>query len=470
VSVATTVAGTDAHDASRAAASPGTVLEQVAALATRTAAAPMDDVVARAVRRCLVDWLGVALAGAGEPAAATVRRTLAAPGRDPHDGFARLLPAGCAPDHAALMLGTAGHALDYDDTDAVNLIHCSATLWPALLALATVEAVSGARMLAVFNAAFEAEDRIGAELGRKLTARGWHVSGVVGHLGAALASGLVLDLPTHRVAHAMAISATAAAGLIGAFGTMSKPLQLARGAADGLVAARLARDGFTGPLALLESEPGLTVPLLGTAITDWTSIARSWGAPWAVTQNSFKPHASCMITHATIDASVALRGVLGAARIGPDDVDRITCHVNPLAPQVAGHRHPRTGLEGKFSVAYCCALGLLDGRATPDGFDLERLARPDIQRLLGRIDVRPDASVGEQQSRVVARLPDGTVRECATAMARGHPANPLSDAELDDKFLHCASQALGSRAPDALADLHRFAAIDDVGRWLDSLR
>lgn len=461
---ATSATAAGAHDE----AARATVLDGLAGLASRTAQAPMDDAVAQAVRRCLVDWVGVALAGADEPAARVVRHALTGAADAP--GFGRLLPPRVAPDHAALMLGTAGHALDYDDTDYVNLIHCSATLWPALFALATVERMPGERLLAAFHAAYEAEDRLGAELGRKLTARGWHVSGVIGHYGAALAAGLALGLPPERLAHAMAIAATASSGLIAAFGTMSKPLQLARGASDGLVAARLARAGFTGPVALLESRPGATLPLIGAAIDDWSSIARDWGRPWAVTQNSFKPHASCMITHATIDAAIALGAELRAAGIAAEAIEAVTCHVNPLAPQVAGHRNPATGLEGKFSVAYCCALGLLDGRATPDGFTATRIARADVRSLVARVDVRTDPAVGEQQSRVVVRLRDGGTRERSTAMARGHPANPLTDGDLDDKFLRCATPLLGARAVAVLADLRCFARLDDVGAWLDSLR
>lgn len=449
--------------ASAATPDPG-VLHGIGELASATArTAPLEDV-RHAARRCLVDWLGVAIAGWDEPPAAKLREALGL--TDAAGGLGGVFRPGVPADHAALVLGTASHALDYDDTDYVNLIHVSSTLFPALLALGARERIDGARLLDVFNAAYEAEDRIGALLGRKLTARGWHVSGVIGHLGSALACGLVLRLPPAGLAQAMAISATAAAGLIGAFGTMSKPLQLARGAADGLTAARLAHAGFTGPSRLLESDPGLTVPLIGEAITDWSSVARDWGRPYAVLNNSFKPHASCLITHPTIDAAMALAERFAATGLAPATIARVTCRVNPLAPKVAGHAQPATGLEGKFSVAWCCVAGLILGHATPDAFAPEQIGRADLQALLRRIDVVTDPAIGEQQAQVELLLTDGQKFAHAIAMSRGNPANPMTDGELDRKFLLLTERALGPGAPDVLAQLRAVERIPDIGAWL----
>jgi 2-methylcitrate dehydratase PrpD len=449
------------------------VLRQIADLAQASARTTPSPEVLHASRRCLVDWLGVAMAGWDEPPARKLRAALGmAQGnhgamRGALSAFTHAFNAAWPADHLAVALGTASHALDFDDTDYVNLIHISSTLFPSLAALGLDHEIDGGRFLAVFNAAYEAEDRIGAELGRRLTACGWHVSGVIGHLGSALACGLALDLPADALAQAMAIASTASSGLIGAFGTMSKPLQLARSGANGLVAARLAGEGFTGPLGVLEADPGFTVPYVGERIGDWTSIGREWGAPYAVLRNAFKPHASCMITHPTIDAAIALAPAL-AADVG--SVERITCRVNPLAPKVAGHAVPATGLEGKFSVAWCCVAGLVLGRATPDAFTPEALARADLQALVRRVDVVTDAGIGEQQSVVHVRLADGRELEQRVDMAKGNPANPLTDADLDRKFLLLARPQLGDRAEAVLDELHRFEQVPDVGAWLRRLQ
>jgi len=443
------------------------VLHQIAELALDTADTQMPDDVASAARRCLIDWLGVAIAGTYEPATAKVRAAfdIAVPNR----GGTRLVPRSATTEQAALMLGVAGHALDYDDTEYVNLIHVSSTLFPALLALGATEPLSGSRLLAIFNAAYEAEYRVGTELGRKLTARSWHVSGVVGHIGAPLAAGMALRLPVEKLAHAMAICGTAASGFVAAFGTMSKPLQLARSGANGVIAARLAREGFTGPVRLLESSPGFTLPLLGEVITDWSSVSRTWGRPYAVSRNAFKPHAACMITHPTIDAAIAIGRALRADGVAPDAIDAIACGVNPLVPKVAGNMHPVTGLEGKFSVAYCCALGLTEARATPECFTPDFIARADLQQMLARTEIRVDASIGEQQSHVSVRTRDGRRYEQAIEMAKGNPDNALTDAELGAKFMHLVEPALGARAAAILEDLRRFDSIGDVAGWLQGL-
>jgi hypothetical protein len=317
----------------------------------------------------------------------------------------------------------------------------------------------------VFNAAYEAEDRIspaGAQADRPRLAR----VGVIGHLGSALACGLALEL-RRRPAQAMAISATAASGFIGAFGTMSKPLQLARGAADGLTAACLARAGFTGAPRLLESDPGFTVPLLGEAIADWSSVGRDWGRPYAVLRNSFKPHASCLITHPTIDAAMAMAERFEAAGLEPATIARVTCRVNPLAPKVAGHAYPATGLEGKFSVAWCCVAGLILGHATPAAVR----ARADR--------TRGPAGAAAQDRCVTDPRSANSRRQVELLLTDGQRFNtspwPRQSGEPDDrwrtrKFLLLTESALGPGARHDLAQLRAFERIADVGARLRDIQ
>jgi 2-methylcitrate dehydratase PrpD len=420
---------------------------------------PVPDEAAHAAKRCLIDWLGVVIAGAREEPTRLLRAALEkAGGTDPRR----------SPFFNALMLGTASHALDYDDTDYINLIHVSSTLFPALFALDT-QCAGGMALLKAVISGFEAEDRIGVYLGRRLTAQGWHVSGVIGHLGSALATGLMLSLPADRLRHAMAISGTAASGLIAAFGTMSKPLQLGRAAADGLMAALLAREDFTGPEELLEGDPGFGRPFVGEAIRDWSRIGTEWGRPYAILSNSFKPHASCMITHPVIDAAVALHETMRRENRSAAEIAEVSCEVTRLAPKVAGYRQPKTGLEGKFSVAYCCVSGLLTGRATPDRFVDPVVGSSETRALLSRVTVTPCENVGEQQAIVSVRFTDGQTRRHETRMAKGNPENPLSDAELEGKFLALTEPVLGSDAKRIARDIWAFQDVADAGRWFAAL-
>lgn len=439
-------------------------LSDIVALAADTAARELPDDVAHAGKRCLVDWFGLALAGVREAPVRALIDSLAGDG-----GASRALGRPDLPltaYHAALAMGTASHALDYDDTDYVNLIHVSSTIWPALFALARTRSIGTKAALGAFVAGYEVEDRIGHYLGRKLTRQGWHVSGVIGHFGSAIAAGLALGIGPERVAHAAAIGGTAASGLIAAFGTMAKPLQLGRAAADGVTAALLAERGFEGPLDILDADPGIGRPTIDEPIVDWSHARAHWGRPYAVLRNAFKPHASCMITHPIVDAAGALRADLAAAGVDWRDIDAIAARVTPLVPHVAGHAYPRDGLQGKFSAAYCCALGLIDGRATPDLFDASALARPAMAHCLARFALAVDPAIGEQQAEIRVRANDGREFRRSVATAKGNPADPMNDAELSAKFLAMAEPVWGARARAALEDLWNWESCGDMGAWL----
>lgn len=439
-------------------------LEDIAGLAAATAASDVPEDVYHAGKRCLIDWFGLALAGTREPPARLLVASLAGTG-----GASRAIglpETPLSPYHAALVMGTASHALDYDDTDYVNLIHVSSTIWPALFALARDRHLDADTAMRAFLAGYEAEDRIGHYLGRKLTRQGWHVSGVVGHFGSAISAALALGLDPGRVAQAAAICGTAASGLIAAFGTMSKPLQLGRAAADGVTAALLAELGFEGPLGLLEGDPGIGRPTIAEPIADWSGARSAWGRPYAVLRNAFKPHASCMITHPIVDAAAGLRVDLAAAGADWRAVEAIEARVNPLVPHVAGHAHPRDGFQGKFSAAYCCTLGLIDGRATPELFDTAALARPEISHCLARFAMSVDPAIGEQQADICVRLADGRRLRRFVATAKGNPASPMTDAELSAKFLALVEPSWRDRAKPALAELWNWESAGDMGRWL----
>ena len=425
-------------------------------------ASDMPANVRTAAIRCLIDWFGLVLGGVRErPTQMIIAAAKAEHGPSAVPG----LPAVSLPaSTAALLMGTASHVLDYDDTDYVNLIHVSSTLLPALFAVAGELPLSGRALLQSFAASYEAEDRYGFYLGRKLTACGWHVSGIIGHLGSALACSLARQLSVETAEQAMAISSTGASGFIAAFGTMSKPLQLGRSAAAGVMASALAREGFDGPIESLNQAPGLLGPLIGETIGDWSHIDEAWGQPHAILRNSFKPHASCMITHPIVDAAIALMSEHKSIAI--DKIASIECHVNPLAPKVAGNPHPTTGLEGKFSVAYCAIMGLLYGRATPDRFTAELTGQAQVQSLLKLVKVQPSASVGEQSARIIVHLDDGTVHSHFAAIAKGNPDNPMTDRDIEQKFEMLAAPFLKSTTQAVLDDLRNFESIPDVAGWI----
>ncbi|HYB43941.1 MAG TPA: MmgE/PrpD family protein [Candidatus Methylomirabilis sp.] len=407
----------------------------------------------------ITDWLGTAIRGAAEPLAGSLAAVIGEVGGTPQASVVgrRLRTSALL---ACLANGAQSHALDFDDTHLPSIVHGSAPVAPVVLALGEWRRVSGARALAGFVAGFEVETRLGRLLGRALADRGWHVTGLLGHFGAAAAAGKLLGLGADRLAHALGIAGTQAAGLEQSFGTMSKPLHPGKAAMNGLLSALLAREGFTGSTAMLDGRDGLAATFLG--VGDLGAAVEDLGKRFEILENSIKPYAACHLTHAAIDAARALR-----ARAAPaaEAVEGLVCHVNPLVLKVAANPAPRTGLEAKFSVAFCTALGLLRGEAGETEFADERLGDAGIARVMARVVPEADSSLGVGAARLTLRLADGRVLDERVSAARGMPERPLTRGEVEDKFRGLAGVVLPpGRVGEILSLLRGLADLPDVAR------
>ena len=424
-------------------------------LGLETAAVP--PAVVEAASRSITDWLGTAIRGAAETLADAIGAVIRATGGEP-----QATVVGRSVRTSALMAclanGAQSHALDFDDTHLPSIVHGAAPVAPVVLALGEWRHASGADAVAAFIAGFEVETRIGRVLGRKLADRGWHVTGVLGHFGAAAAAGKLLGLDHARLAHALGIAGTQAAGLEQSFGTMSKPLHPGKAAMNGLLAAMLAREGFTGSTAMLDAPHGLAGTFLG--VTDLGRAAEDLGKRFELLENSTKGYAACHLTHASIDAARAIR-----ARSAPaaEAVESIVCRVHPLTLKVANHREPRTGLEAKFSIAFCTAVGLLRGDAGEAEFDDASVRDAAVARVMARVTPEPDTALGIGAAAMTVRLSDGRVLEERVAAARGTPDNPLTRDELETKFRRLAEVVLPATRVERLVEtLRRLADVRDM--------
>src|SRR5262245_47151254 len=282
-------------------------------------------------RHCLLDWCGCALAGSGEPLAQLLRDELGG------DGPATVLGSGrtATARDAALANGAAGHALDFDDTHTRMPGHPTAPVLPAALAVSEEIDAGGERLLTALVVGIEVECRVGALLAPGHYGAGWHATGTVGTIGAAAAVAHLLGLDAERTAHALALAATQAAGLKASFGTMAKPLHAGKAATDGLLAARLAARGFTGNPAVLEAPQGLAAAA-GRVTPDPERLDRLEGR-WAIRDTLFKYHAACYLTHASINATLALAG-----KVDLGEIDRVEVHVAPELLEVCNIAEPVT--------------------------------------------------------------------------------------------------------------------------------
>ncbi|MQA94342.1 MAG: MmgE/PrpD family protein [Streptosporangiales bacterium] len=376
-----------------------------ALLAREVAALSLADLppgVRTAAKLCVLDVLGVAIAGSREPVTEVVRTALAADGTSAGTGDAAILgrPESVRALDAALVNGTAAHALDFDDVAAAMGGHPSAPVLPAALAVAQSRGLSGAALLTAFAAGFEVECRIGAALTGHYE-RGFHTTATVGTLGAAAAAARLMRLDAEATARALGIAATQAAGLKAMFGTMCKPLHAGRAASAGVLAALLAEQGMTSADEPLTAHQGLA-ETQADGFDD--TFITPFGEPWYVPQALFKMHASCYLTHAPINALLRLREEHPEL---PEETDTVELRVS------AGHLHvcaipePRTALEGKFSLRFTAALALAEGTADESRFTTATVTDPRLTALRDRVTVVPDEHLTQWNGTVTVTTSNG---------------------------------------------------------------
>ena len=396
-----------------------------------------------AARRAILDCLGVMLAGASEPPARILQSVAQAEGGMP---LATIVGAGrrTGAVWAALCNGTAAHALDFDDTNFVMLGHPSAPVLAAALAAGELALADGAALLHAFLLGFEVETTLAGVINPAHYEHGWHATCTLGTLGAAAAAARLLGLDAGGIRTALAVAASQSSGLKENFGTMTKPFHAGHAARSGVLAALMAREGWTASEQALEGPQGF-FNVLGAGARREEAID-TLGAPWKITTSgvAVKPYPSCACTHSIIDGALELRRAHG---LRPQDVAEVTVGVNAIVPRILIHSDPRTGLEAKFSAEFSAAAALADGRVGISTFSDDKARDPAIRALMSRTRMRVDPDIpgdGERHmwTRVTLRLADGRTLSVGPREVPGHPTNPLTDEALRDKFDECARLAL----------------------------
>ncbi|HEY7541500.1 MAG TPA: MmgE/PrpD family protein [Methylomirabilota bacterium] len=405
------------------------------------------------VRRAALDTLGVMLAGAAEPVAGIVRKVVRAEGGIP---LATVVgtPLKTAPGWAALANGAAGHAHDFDDTNFALLGHPSVPLLSAALAGAEAEMASGRALVLAYIIGFEIDVALGTSLNPDHYTRGWHATSSIGTLGCAAAAARIMGLDVVQTRHALAIAASHASGLKENFGSMTKPYHAGHAARNGILAAQLAREGMTASETAIEGRQGYVAAFGGGRGLD--QALETLGRSWHLVSSGLavKPYPSCALTHSAIDALIDLRA---EHRLNPREVAAIQVGVNRVVPDVLAHARPSTALERKFSMQYCAAAALAEGRVDFASFTDGEVGNRDIRDLMERVAMVVDPGLPqavEQQawSRVTITLRDGRTLATDARGARGHPDTPLSDAALRDKFLACARTVLSPDEAEGVAE------------------
>jgi 2-methylcitrate dehydratase PrpD len=296
----------------------------------------------------------------------------------------------------------------------------------------------------------------------------WHNTGTIGCFGAAAAAAEILQLDEARFAHALATAATFAAALQQAFrsDSMSKPLHAGRAAEAGVTAALAAAAGVTGALDVLEGEVGFG-RAMGDA-PDWTHTMATLGQDFHIARMTIKNHACCGHTFAAIDGALALQA---RTAWDADAIESVEVQTYGEALHVAGNPHPNTAAEARFSLPFVVASALRHGSVRLAAFTPERLADAHTRALMARITVGVDPALdkafpGQRAARVTFRARDGGVESLLQPTRKGDPDAPLSDKELDAKFVELCAPVCG--AAQAAALLARLWQVEQLGR-LDEL-
>jgi 2-methylcitrate dehydratase PrpD len=416
-------------------------------LAKRSATLTFDqlpaDVIAMA-RLCVLDWLGVTLVGSHEPAPRILLQTLAPSAVESGASvFGHAIRV--SPRQAALINGTSSHVLDFDDVNATLIGHPSVAILGAVLAVAESLHSSGPEFLSAFVAGYETACRVAAAVGPLSYLRGFHHTGTIGTLGAAAACARLLSLDADRTATALALAATQAAGLGCMVGTMAKSFHAGKACENGLLAALLARNGFTATESAVECAKGFAATASGECDT-----AAALGEPpmgWHILNNLFKFDASCYMTHSTL---AGIRELRAQHDLHAADVAEIHVHLGELEYATCALPRPATGLEVKFSVAHLAAMATL-GRPTMV-IDDAAAHDPATVALRDRVTVTSDGTSGAP-TRVGVTLNNG--RRMTTARDVNTPESDLAlqRRRLEQKFRTITTSHLGADGAAAVIEM-----------------
>jgi 2-methylcitrate dehydratase PrpD len=440
----------------------------------RFAGFPADAVAI--AKRCIIDGLGVLLAGSAQPAGEIVQTHLKGTDTRLDATVLGANPFKTSAANAALANGTSGHALDWDDTQLATsserifglLTHPTIPPLVASLALGERLHVSGERFLEAFLAGFEVECKIAEAIHPDHYKKGFHTSGTVGTFGAAVAAAKLLGSSAEQVAHALAIAASSASGIRVSFGSMTKPLHVGRAAQNGVVAAELAARGFTGGKDALDPPWGFFQTFSHGGGYDRGRIVGVLGNPHTIVSPgvSIKPYPCGVLGHPTMDA---MRRLVIENDVQPENIRAIRVRagsniLNPLRYEIATNE-----LEAKFCPAFMVSAIALRRKAGIREFNDEFVRSAPVQALMRKVTRVLDPAIEAKgwekiRSTVEVDLADGrTLVEHADERYRGGPDLPFTRDELFEKWSDCASLVLAPAAIERVFSmLESFERLDDV--------
>jgi 2-methylcitrate dehydratase PrpD len=400
--------------------------------------------------RAIVDTVGCVIAGAGDEA---VRRVGEGVGRWGGSGSASVVgvPNGCDAPWAALVNGTAAHALDYDDVLDPAASHVSAVLVPALLALGEEIDASGADLLDAYIVGVEVQECLAEAVNMAHYASGWHTTLTLGVPSAAAACARLLRLDGEQACNAMSLATSFASGFKRQFGTNAKPFHAGLGAKNGIVAARMAAAGLTADPAAFEGPRGFLDLMVGPGAAGFGSVLSRLDGPPAVVSPGvwMKRYPCCASTHRAVDG---LLGIMRDQKLRAADIASVDTLVSEVAVRNLMYTVPGNEMEARFSMAYCVAAAALDKDLSLSTFERRSIGRADVSRFIPCVAMRSDPeqpadmpSTMKSWATTTITTVDGRSHISKVVSPRGYPDNPLDETELAGKFSDCVMNQTGLR-------------------------
>lgn len=417
----------------------------VAAFAVNTRWQDIPSAVRHEAKRSILNIIATGFSGCQEEAvgkALAVMAPFSAAGKVPLVGRRER----CDPALAAFLNAMAANIFDYDDNHPNTIIHPSAPLAPALFAFAGQHSCSGADLLRAFVLGGEIECRLGNAVSPYHYARGWHITSTCGIFGAAVGVGALAGLSAPQFVWALGNASAQAGGVVETLGTMSKSISVGNAARLGLMSALLAENDFSGPAAPLSGERGFLNVYADNP--DATALTEGLGQEWEIGKNTYKPYPAGIVLNAVIDAALVMASRPGF-RVA--EVASVELRGNPFLRQRTDRPGVTTGREAQVSAQHAIAIAFKRGEAGLDAFSDEAVAETLRD---GRPDIRftDDPSMDIAGVHATFRMADGSAETVSVEAARGSPANPLTDADLEEKLRMLAKRAGFSKPVQPLID------------------
>ncbi len=455
---------------------PGTPLsaKKISEISEKIKFSDIPDPVVEASKKFILDLLGCILGAKHVASSKIMAQVISNLGGNPQSTIIGYNHKTAAP-MAALINSTTGHAFDMDDDHREGTLHCSVVVFPAVLSVAELNSSSGKDVITAYALGSEHMIRLGESFLGQTYFQGFHTTGTTGVFGAALGAGKILGLSVQQLTAALGIAGSQAAGLLafGEDGTWTKRLQAGHPAMGGVFSALLARENYTGPGAIYDSMGGFIRAFSHKEQYDVSKVTDEFGSRWELLGNSIKPHACCRFSGPIVDCALEISK---NNHIKPDEIKDVLVYANQwmitaLTQPIEKKIKPVTEVDAQFSLPYATAIGLVKKRAFVTEFTEEALKDPEVLKITEKVRWELDPEFEKlypkvYPARIVVTMNDGKKYTAQVDHPKGDPENPLSDAQIVEKFqslvVGTISQDKADEIVDKVLNLEKLKSINEL--------